>query len=96
MFFIGFFGYSLLLFYRLLVDGNPIRSIKRSLLTSGTQQTTNTIELKKYLRTRGPPLPDMEIVDNDVVDTMDDVADVTAGNGILEAVLEDRFRGVSR
>lgn len=34
---------------RLLVDGNPIRTIRRSLLTQ------STVDLKKYLCTRGPP-----------------------------------------
>ena len=35
---------------RLLVDGNPIRTIRRYLLTQ------STVNLKKYLCTRGPPL----------------------------------------
>jgi hypothetical protein len=35
---------------RLLVEGNPIRTIRRSLLTQ------STVHLKKYLCTRGPPL----------------------------------------
>mmetsp|Transcript_30197 Transcript_30197/g.56130 ORF Transcript_30197/g.56130 Transcript_30197/m.56130 type:complete len:633 (-) Transcript_30197:945-2843(-) len=35
---------------RLLVEGNPIRSIRRSLLCQ------STVDLKKYLCTRGPPL----------------------------------------
>jgi Leucine-rich repeat (LRR) protein len=35
---------------RLLVEGNPIRAIRRSLLAQ------STVELKKYLCTRGPPL----------------------------------------
>jgi hypothetical protein len=42
---------------RLLVDGNPIRTIRRTLLTQ------STVNLKKYLCTRGPPLesPDTEL-----------------------------------
>jgi Leucine-rich repeat (LRR) protein len=35
---------------RFLLDGNPIRAIRRTLLTQSTH------DLKKYLRTRGPPL----------------------------------------
>ena len=35
--------------HRILLDGNPIRSIRRSLLTQSTD------ELKAFLRTRGPP-----------------------------------------
>lgn len=34
--------------YRILLDGNPMRSIRRSLLTQ------STTDLKRYLRTRGP------------------------------------------
>jgi hypothetical protein len=33
-----------------LLEGNPIRAIRRTLLTQSTH------DLKKYLRTRGPPL----------------------------------------
>ena len=35
------------LIYRIVLDGNPLRTIRRSLLTQ------STAELKKYLRTRG-------------------------------------------
>lgn len=35
---------------RLLLEGNPIRSIRRTLLSQ------STVDLKKYLCTRGPPL----------------------------------------
>ena len=35
----------------MVLDGNPLRTIRRSLLTQSTS------ELKKYLRTRGPEPP---------------------------------------
>ena len=39
---------------RVIADGNPLRSIKRTLWQSG-QGYLGTHALKKYLRTRGPP-----------------------------------------
>lgn len=45
---------DILSFCRFLLDGNPIRAIRRTLLTQSTH------DLKKYLRTRGPPLEGTE------------------------------------
>ena len=43
-----------MLIYRISLDGNPIRTIRRTLLSQ------STMELKTYLRTRGPPLAGQE------------------------------------
>jgi Leucine-rich repeat (LRR) protein len=43
---------------KLVVDGNPIRCIRRNLLTQ------STMDLKKYLRTRGDPLPNQVLLTN--------------------------------
>eukprot|EP00903_Cladosiphon_okamuranus_P012061 g11323.t1 len=47
--------------HRLAVDGNPLRTIRRSLLSGGASS------LKKYLRTRGPcpPYPGLEVAEED-------------------------------
>eukprot|EP00752_Nemacystus_decipiens_P004155 g3802.t1 len=52
--------------HRLVVDGNPLRTIRRSLLSGGASS------LKKYLRTRGPcpPYPGLEVADEE--DDMDE------------------------
>ncbi len=39
---------------KILLEGNPIRSVRQSLLTCGT------VALKEYLRTRGPPPYELE------------------------------------
>jgi Leucine-rich repeat (LRR) protein len=49
--------------HRFLLDGNPIRAIRRSLLTQSTH------DLKKYLRTRGPPLAGSQSKDEEVQST---------------------------
>lgn len=56
--FILYFFYYLIV--RFVLDGNPIRAIRRSLITQSTH------DLKKYLRTRGPPLEGTN--NNNIVD----------------------------
>ncbi|CAN0131997.1 unnamed protein product, partial [Hapterophycus canaliculatus] len=47
--------------HRLAVDGNPLRTVRRSLLSGGASS------LKKYLRTRGPcpSYPGLEVADEE-------------------------------
>ncbi|RLN71867.1 hypothetical protein BBJ28_00006722 [Nothophytophthora sp. Chile5] len=44
----------------LLVEGNPLRSIRRSIIASGTEP------LKKYLRTRGGPPEGVDVMEEEV------------------------------
>lgn len=43
-----------------MVDGNPLRSIRRSIISSGTEA------LKKYLRTRGSPPKGVDVLEEEV------------------------------
>ncbi|GMF12144.1 unnamed protein product [Phytophthora lilii] len=44
----------------LLVDGNPLRSVRRSIISAGTEP------LKKYLRTRGGPPKGVDVMEEEV------------------------------
>jgi len=74
------------------VDGNPLRTIKRSVLP-------NTMELKKYLRTRGAPLPGMPAIDEgDEAMEMgvgEEGVDEPGGAG-FRLLLQDKTRHVNR
>ncbi|CAM9618925.1 unnamed protein product [Scytosiphon promiscuus] len=83
--------------HRLAVDGNPLRTVRRSLLSGGASS------LKKYLRTRGPcpPYPGLEVADED--DTAgggegglsDDAVQATARSALETGTLDLEGRGVS-
>lgn len=60
------------------LDGNPLRAIRRSLLSQSTH------ELKKYLRTRGDPLEGMKCCTD---------ADLSlSSDESCELAVESRFR----
>lgn len=44
----------------IIVDGNPLRAIRRSVLSAGCES------LKKYLRTRGAPPPGVDVLEEEV------------------------------
>eukprot|EP01041_Mallomonas_annulata_P001413 gene1413-2711_t len=78
---------------RLILDGNPLRTIRRSMGMGASQGGGNgTMELKKFLRTRGPPLGGSGSGDMSCEDDGDGMGHSGSGSDIMEMAMEGRMR----
>jgi hypothetical protein len=85
----------------MILDGNPLRAIRRALGTSisttnsnSTNNNKSTVELKRYLRTRGSPLEGMILGDVEEIEIPIDNEEmsVTAQDQFLEGKIRDCYR----